>query len=206
MDLSLIIAVALALTVGQTPPPLTITAARQLYDAGKYQEVVAEVDARAVDTSRARLQYLAAQSYDKLKNSAAARRSYERLVESGGETAWSAIGKSAIQVMDQKLDAALTSANDAVRLGASVPESHYQRGIVLMTKKDYPAAAEAFAKSTQLDPAYGSAFYYAGLAYYRAGRIDLMTNNFEKFVKLAPNAPERPEVESILRTVRGKQP
>jgi hypothetical protein len=31
-----------------------------------------------------------------------------------------------------------------------------------------------------------------------------MANHFETFIRLAPNAPERPEVESILRTVRGR--
>jgi hypothetical protein len=31
-----------------------------------------------------------------------------------------------------------------------------------------------------------------------------MASHFELFVKLAPQAPERPEVESILRTLRGR--
>jgi hypothetical protein len=28
-----------------------------------------------------------------------------------------------------------------------------------------------------------------------------MANRFDRFVRLAPNAPERPEVESVLRTI-----
>jgi tetratricopeptide (TPR) repeat protein len=205
MDLSMSIVLALALTLGQDPPGgQTLMQARQLYDAGKYQEAIAAIDKGPIDANKARLQYLAAQSYDKLKDTAGARRRYQGLADSGGDAAWKPIGKSALLLMDQKLADALTSADDAVRLGASVPEAHYQRGIVLMTRKDYPNAAGAFAKATQLDPTFASAFYYAGLANYRANRIDLMTNNFEKFVKLAPNAPERPEVESILRTLRGR--
>jgi hypothetical protein len=31
-----------------------------------------------------------------------------------------------------------------------------------------------------------------------------MATHFEAFLKLAPNAPERAEVESIMRTVRGR--
>ncbi len=207
MELSMSIALALTLTLGQgggTPAGQTVMQTRQLYDAGKYQEAVAAAEKAPIDANSARLQYLAAQSYDKLKDAAGSRRSYERLAEGGGDTAWSPIGKSALLLMDQKLDEALASADEAVRLGASVPEAHYQRGIVLMTRKDYPNAAGAFTKATQLDPTFASAYYYAGLADYRIKRIDLMTNNFEKFVKLAPNAPERPEVESILRTMRGK--
>ena len=207
MDLTTSIALTLALALGQaggaTVGP-TVTEARQLYDAGKYQEAVAASEKHTVDANAARMQYLAAQSYDKLKDTAGARRSYQRLADSGGATAWSPIGRSALQLMDQKLDEALVSADEAVRLGASVPEAHYQRGIVLMTRKDYANAAAAFTMATQLDPTFASAYYYAGLANYRVKRIDLMTNNFEKFVKLAPNAPERPEVESILRTMRGR--
>lgn len=207
MELSASIALVLAMALGQaggTTTGQTVTEARQLYDAGKYQEVVAVVEKATVDNNKARLQFLAAQSFDKLKDTAAARRSYERLAEIGGATAWTPIAKSAIQLMDQQLDAALKSADEAVRLGASVPEAHHQRGIVLMTRKDYAGAAAAFTKATQLDPAFAAAYYYAGLAYYRDKRIDLMTNNFERFVKLAPNSPQRPEVESILRTVRGR--
>jgi hypothetical protein len=41
--------------------------------------------------------------------------------------------------------------------------------------------------------------------YYKAKRIDRMAVYFENFLKLAPNAPEKPAVESIMRTVRGRQ-
>ena len=52
-------------------------------------------------------------------------------------------------------------------------------------------------------PAY--AHYYAGLSYYQAERIDLMAAFFESFLKLAPDAPERAQVESIMRTIRGRR-
>ena len=49
------------------------------------------------------------------------------------------------------------------------------------------------------------AHYYAGHSYYETGRIDLMASFFESFLKLAPDAPERTSVESIMRTVRGRR-
>jgi lipoprotein NlpI len=106
--------------------------------------------------------------------------------------------------MDKQFDAALTSADQAVEAMPSQPEAHYHRGLVLMARNDYGSAVDAFTKATTLDPNFAGAYYYAGLANYRVKRIDLMANNFSIFVKLAPNAPERPEVESILRTVRGR--
>ena len=89
-------------------------------------------------------------------------------------------------------------------MASNLPEAHYQRGIVLMTRQDYGGALEAFTKATQLDQRFAAAYYYAGLAASRIKRIDLMANNFGTFLKLAPKAPERPEVESVLKTVRGR--
>jgi len=177
---------------------------RQLFDSGRYQDVVKANDqATAENEQTSRVRYLTAQSYAKLNDGDAARRTYQRLAESGAGP-WAAIGKSALQLMDKQLDQSLDSANQAVGAADSLPEAHYQRGIVLMSKMDYGEAAGAFTKATQLDPTFAGAHYYAGLANYRAKRIDLMTKSFENFVKLAPNAPERQEVESILRTVRGR--
>jgi tetratricopeptide (TPR) repeat protein len=199
MHLSTSIALVVALTAGQT-----VADVRQLYDAGKYRDVVGAVD-QATDADEAvRLQYLAAQSHDKLSDAEAARRAYQRLADMGGDTPWALIGRSAVQLMDKQFDEALASADQAVRMTASLPEAHYQRGIVLMARKEYGDAVDAFTKATELDPRFAAAYYYAGLANYRVKRIDLMTNNFGTFIKLAPNAPERPEVESILRTVRGR--
>ena len=158
----------------------------------------------AVGPGKARLQFLAAQSYEKLKDDDAARRSYERLTSIGGDTPWASIGRSGVQVINKQFDEAMASADQAVGQDGSLPEAHFQRGIVLMNRRDYGGAMDAFNKATELDPAFAAAHYNAGLASYRAKRVDLMANHFETFIRLAPNAPERPEVESILRTVRGR--
>jgi tetratricopeptide (TPR) repeat protein len=198
MSLSFTIALALALAAGQN-----VAEVRQLFDAGRYQEVVRATDQATDEAGKAsRLQYLAAQSYNKLNDPDGARRTYQRLADSG--TPWAPIGRSALQLMDKQFDAALTSADQAVEAMPSQPEAHYHRGLVLMARNDYGSAVDAFTKATTLDPNFAGAYYYAGLANYRVKRIDLMANNFSIFVKLAPNAPERPEVESILRTVRGR--
>lgn len=208
MHAGMSIALALTLTVGgQTVAAAgqTVADVRQLYDAGKYREALEAIDEAAGESDKAsRLQYLAAQSHDKLNDEEAARRMYQRLADLDEDNAWTSIGQSAVRLMDKEVDDALASADKAVRLAGSLPEAHYQRGIVLMTRKDYGQAMASFTRAAELDRAFAAAHYYAGLASYRAKRIDLMTKHFETFVKLAPNAPERPEVESILRTVRGR--
>ena len=48
------------------------------------------------------------------------------------------------------------------------------------------------------------AHYHAGMNFYEAKQVAQMAVYFENFLKLAPNAPERPAVESIMRTIRGR--
>jgi tetratricopeptide (TPR) repeat protein len=199
MSLSSTIALALTLAAGQN-----VADVRQLFDAGRYQEVLRAADVATDEADRAaRLQYLAAQSYSKLNDLDAARRTYARLADSGSNP-WAPIGRSALLLIDKQFDAALASADQAVAAMPSLPEAHYQRGLAFMARNDYGNAVEAFTRATTLDPNFAAAYYYAGLANYRVKRVDLMANNFSLFVRLAPNAPERPEVESILRTVRGR--
>jgi tetratricopeptide (TPR) repeat protein len=198
MQAGVIVALAVGLLAGQSGD------VRQLYDAGRYQDVVKATDqSSAGDEQGARLQYLAAQSYAKLNDADGAKRAYQKLADTGAN-AWASVGKSGVQLIDKQLDQSLDSANQAVRMADALPEAHYQRGVVLLARREYGDAASAFTKAAQLDPTFAAAHYYAGLANYRGKRIDLMTTNFETFVRLAPNAPERAEVESILRTVRGK--
>ena len=199
MSLNSTIVLALTLAAGQN-----VAEVRQLFDAGRYQEVVRASEAAGPEADKAaRVQFLAGQSYSKLNDVNGARRAYQRLAESGANS-WGAIGRSALELLDRNFDAAQASVDQAVTMTPSLPEAHYQRGLVLLARNDFGNAADALAKATTLDPNFASAYYYAGLANYRIKRIDLMGNNFNTFVKLAPNAPERPEVESILRTVRGR--
>lgn len=200
MPYALAIVTALLLLDGQA-----LTDVRHLYDAGKFNEVIGAVEqARAgADTTALRLQYLAAQSHEKLNNRDGARGIYQGLADSA-DPAWAAIGQAAIALIDKRMDDALIAANRGAEADASLPEAHFERGIVLMNRREYEEAAAAFDKAVQLDATFAAAQYYGGLAEYRIKRIDRMAAHFEAFLKLAPNAPERPEVESIMRTVRGR--
>ena len=47
------------------------------------------------------------------------------------------------------------------------------------------------------------AYDYAGMSYRELSRIDLMAIRFERFLELAPEAPERTRIQAMMRTVRG---
>ena len=201
--LAIIVLAAAGLLGAQTPQ--TLPEVRRLYEAGKYRDTVTAVDqaAAAAEDTTPRLVYLKALSEQKLDNDDGARESYRRLADMA-HPAWSAIGRSALATMAKDFDEAKTAANEGVEQGGSLPEAYYQRGIVLAFRREFPDAARDFDTATMLDSSFAAAHYYGGLAEYRAKRLDRMAAHFEAFLKLAPNAPERPEVDSIMRTVRGR--
>ena len=127
-----------------------------------------------------------------------------RLAERGEDDPWHFIGCPASSSSTADTDGALASAQHAVQMAGNISEAHYQVGLVLAKRQDWRAAAEAFERAVDLNPANAYAHYYGGLMQYRAGRPDRMANHFEQFLKLAPEAPERPEVLQIMKTVRGR--
>ena len=78
-------------------------------------------------------------------------------------------------------------------------------GLVQAQRSDSAGAAVSFEQAASLDPTFAYAYYYAGLASSRIGRPDRMAINFERFLQLAPEAPEgSPRVQSLMRSVRGR--
>ena len=92
-----------------------------------------------------------------------------------------------------------------MQIGPKVAETHFQLGLAYGDNKDWAKAAPAFETAIAVDPMLAYAHYYAGHSYYEAGRIDLMAKFFEYFLRLAPGEPDRTNVESIMRTVRGRR-
>ena len=83
-------------------------------------------------------------------------------------------------------------------------EARFQLGLVESARNNQQQAADAFAKAAELNPQMAYAHYEAGMAFYKAKKVDRMAVYFENFLKLAPNAPERPAVQSIMKTIRGR--
>lgn len=170
---------------------------RKSYDTGEYQRVV---DA-AGNSQDPRALYLAAQSHQKLRHPDEARRVYEQLASRPDSDPWHDIGRSGVALLSSNAAGAVQEADQAVARDASIAEAHYQRGLALSARQDMAEAAAAFQKAADLDPSWAYAHYYAGIAYSKVKRADLTASHFQTFLRLAPQAPERGEVQSILRTL-----
>lgn len=89
--------------------------------------------------------------------------------------------------------------------GAQAPEAGlvaYQIGFTRSYQENWPAALEQFNRAIEENPRLAFAYYYRGLVHDKLGRKDLLINDMEKFLALAPNAPEAERAKSILRSVK----
>jgi tetratricopeptide (TPR) repeat protein len=172
---------------------------RKQFDAGQYQQVISS----AGNADDPRVVYLVAMSHQKLRHTDDARRVYEQLGSRPDSDPWHGIGQSAAAILSSDAGGAVQAADQAVANGGSLAEAHYQRGLALAAKQDMAGAAAALEKATELDPRWAYAHYYAGIAYSKVKRVDLTASHFQTFLKLAPQAPERGEVQSIMKTLGG---
>jgi tetratricopeptide (TPR) repeat protein len=173
---------------------------QRMFEAGKYQQVVETTS----DNAPPAVLFTAAQSHQKLGATDQALQTYRRLTDLPESDPWHFVGQSAQQLLEGQNDGALDAARRAVGMDGNLPAAQYQLGLVLARRQDWREASEAFDRASDLDPANAYAHYYGGLMHYRANRPDRMANHFEQFLKLAPEAPERPEVLSIMKTIRGR--
>lgn len=179
----------------QEPP-----AAQRAFEAGRYQEAV---DVAAAGADPAAL-FVGALSAQKLNAGDRATTFLDQLAARPAADAWHSVGLAAKQLLAGDDAAALESARRAEAADPALSEASYTLGLVLIKRQDWRGAADAFDRASMKNPSFAHAYYYAGVSHNRASRPDLMAARFERFLKLAPDAPERTEVQQIMRTIRGR--
>lgn len=177
------------------------TSVQKLLERGDLQQAVERASSERGNPEST---YLAAQAATKLNDAGRANEEYNRLRESGDE-AWKAIGESGLKLSEGDLDAAMEAANRAVSASGDNPYAHYQVGAVASRRNDFERAAEAFGRAAELKPDFAYAHYYGGLANQRLRHTAKASEHLETFLRLAPDAPERPAVAAMLRTLRPRR-
>ena len=171
---------------------------QKLFESGKYQQVVEST----TPDSPPDVLYTTDQSQQKLGANDQAAQTFGRLAERPEADPWHFIGLSGRQLVEGNVDAAIASARQSVAMAPDLPYSHYQLGLSLARQQAWAEAAAEFDATSERQPSNAYAHYYGGMMHYRANRIDRMAVHFDQFLKLAPEAPERPEVTSIMRTLQ----
>jgi tetratricopeptide (TPR) repeat protein len=186
---------------GATPSGASATApnsVQKLYESGRYHDVLSSVTAG--DRSAEAL-WFAAQSSLRLGQRDEASRQFAQLAQVGGHPAWQAVSDLAQALLRDNPDE-IDRARAAAAGFPADPFVQYELGLAHVRRNDLNAAAQAFDRATQADPRFAYAYYSGGLTWDRLDRVDLAIARLEMFERLAPDAPEQPEVASILQTVR----
>ena len=191
------IALLLAITIA---PAAQDASPQKLFESGKYQEAIDTVKKRS-DASPEDV-YVRALAHRKLNQNDDAKEAFGALA--GRDGAWKEIGSSGTAMIEGNMDNAAAAARKAVDADGNSSEARFQLGLVESARNNQQQAADAFARAAELNPQMAYAHYEAGMAFYKAKKVDRMAVYFENFLKLAPNAPERPAVQSIMKTIRGR--
>ena len=174
--------------------------AQQLFEAGQDEAALAAAAEVPGDPAGA---YLAGQVRLRMNQPAEAAQEFQR-VAGQADPAWQAVGQSATALAGGDLHAALDAGTRAVATAPGSFHANYQLGLVKAKMNDWAGAADAFGQAANINPTFAYAHYYAGIANSRIKRADLTAEHLDRFLKLAPMAPERPAVESLMKTLCGR--
>ena len=203
--LTILIVAACASSKGRTdiarpasvPPSSTI---QVLYESGEDREIVNRVKNNVSGDATGADRWFAAQSQLRLGLRNEAINDLAALTQTGTDPAVQVAARLAIGRLTND-EATLEQARGAA---GAYPESlfvQYELGLSYAVRNDFASAARIFDVCIAAAPTFAYAYYQSALAYQHLDRPDIMANRFDRFVRLAPNAPERPEVESVLRTI-----
>lgn len=106
------------------------------------------------------------------------------------------------QRLDQ-YDQALESLQKAKSVNSKNELIPYQLGLTHILRRDYQAAFDNLDKAVGMNSGFAYAYYYRGLAADKIGRKDILVNDMDRFLALAPDAPEADKARKILQAARG---
>ncbi|HEV7509944.1 MAG TPA: hypothetical protein VGS07_34045 [Thermoanaerobaculia bacterium] len=89
--------------------------------------------------------------------------------------------------------------------GARAPQPAlipYQIGVTRAFQENWSAAAEQLTQAINMDSGLAMAYYYRALAQDKLGHKDLLVNDMNRFLALAPKAPEADRAQAVLRAVK----
>jgi len=183
--------------LGATPPASSVQA---LYESGRDDEAASRASATTVSSEDV---WYGAHSLLRMGQRAEAGAQFTRLRDTASSPGFRRAAEVALARVNEQADA-VSLAQAAVAEFPSEPHVQFEAGVTLALQGDLAAAARAFDAAINASPMLAYAYYQSGLAYSRLDRADLTVTRFEAFVRLAPSAPERAQVETILRTARGR--
>jgi tetratricopeptide (TPR) repeat protein len=196
--LTVIVSLAAATAFAQPP------AAQAQFESGQFEEALATLGPTIADPAADPWNhFLAVQAALRLDQPDRAAASLAALSGSP-QPEWQKVGQSLQALAGGDVAGAIERAEQAVAANGELFAANYQLGLARARAEQWAEAARAFERAIALDPSFAYAAYYAGLSYSKVNRADKTAEYFERFSRMAPHAPERAGVQSVMRTLRGR--
>jgi tetratricopeptide (TPR) repeat protein len=171
-----------------------------LYESGRDVDVVSRAAGTGVRSEEV---WFAAQSLLRMGQRGEAGEQFRRLRDTAESDAFKRAAEVALARLGGQPDAMQTAQAAAAEF-PNDPYVQFESGITSSLQGDPTRASQAFDAALNASPMFAYAYYYSGLAYDKLNRADLMVTRLETFMRLAPSAPERPQVESVVRAARAR--
>ncbi len=101
------------------------------------------------------------------------------------------------QQRQKKFDDAVRTLEKVRALEPKNALAAYQLGATRAFRKEWNEAVDTLTEAIELDSGIAYAFYYRGLAAGQAGRKDLLINDLDRFLFMAPDAPEATRAQKV---------
>lgn len=112
------------------------------------------------------------------------------------------IGLALAAIKLKHYDAAWNLNEKGAALNPDHPDVFYQKGLIFGYTDKTADAVAAFERCVELQPDFVYAHYQLGMAYNQQKRFDLTIVHLTRFLELAPQAPEAPQVRNLLEFLR----
>ena len=90
------------------------------------------------------------------------------------------------QMKGDQLDAAIASFDEAIRLAPTLALPHFNKGIALSSRKDWPASRACFDAALKIDQGYQKAYYYRAEARREQGDMPGARADLDEAIRLDP--------------------
>jgi tetratricopeptide (TPR) repeat protein len=138
------------------------------------------------------------ETYLRQRNNGAADNAFRKAAEvAGGNDYYLGVARQRLRQYDEAISALERARSSG--FGALVP---YQIGVTRLFQEQWQPALDQLTQAIESDSGLAYAYYYRGLAAEKLNRKDLLVNDMERFLKIAPDAPEAERARMILRAVK----